>query len=156
LKTLHTFEIVFLSLPSGPTREILFAARLQRPHFLTAICASFSARQPRYLFTLVSADPQARFQGDKERQVLWGRKPPLPELNDLALFENLDGVLIDAAASAPEIAAWQDRIGREAAETHHISFTEAGLQRRWLLLASPDEYAEKVMSWEAGASHDPR
>ena len=54
----------------------------------------------------------------------------------------------------PEICDWQDRFGRDAAEKHHISFADAELQRRWLLLASPDEYVEKVMSWEAGISDD--
>jgi hypothetical protein len=82
-----------------------------------------------------------------ERQVFWWRKPALPELKDLAAFENVDGVLIDAPVSAREIVAWQDRLGREAAEKHHISFADAHLQRRWLLLASPDEYVEKVMGW---------
>ena len=145
-------EIVFFEPSKRPgASEILPAVQLRRPHFLDGDLRFLFAKPGNraVLFTLVSADPQARFQGDMERQVFWWRKPWLPELNDLAPFEDLDGVLIDAAASAPEIAAWQDRIGREAAERHHISFADAGLQRRWLLLASPDEYAEKVMNWEA-------
>jgi len=144
-------EIVFFEPSERPrTREILPAVQLRRPHFLDGdLRFLFSKPGNRaVLFTLVSADPQAYFQGDMERQVFWWRRPRLPELNDLAPFEDLDGVLIDAAASAPEIAGWQDRIGREAAEKHHISFADADLQRRWLLLASPDEYAEKVMAWE--------
>jgi len=55
--------------------------------------------------------------------------------------------LIDVPASTRKIVAWQDRLGREAAEKHHISFADAHLQRRWLLLANPDEYVEKVMDW---------
>ena len=89
-----------------------------------------------------------------ERQVFWWHKPALPELKDLAEFEDLDGILIDAPASVQEIIEWQDRFGRDAAEKHHISFADADLQRRWLLLASPDEYVENVMSWEAGISDD--
>ena len=61
---------------------------------------------------------------------------------------DMDGVLIDAPASAAKIRAWQDRLGRDAAEKHHISFADARLQQRWLVLASPDEYVENVMRWE--------
>jgi hypothetical protein len=148
-------EMVFFE-PSGRprTKELLAAACLRRPHFLDGDLR-FLFPQPgnrAVLFTLVSADPRSRFQGEMERQVYWWRKPRLPELNDLAPFENLDGVLVDAVASAAEISAWQDRIGRVAAETHHISFADADLQRRWLLLASPDDYVEKVMHWEAGST----
>jgi hypothetical protein len=151
-------EIVFFEPPERPrTREILSAAQLRRPHFLDGdLRFLFSKPGNRVvLFTLVCADPQAQFQEDMERQVFWWRQPRLPELNDLARFEHLDGVLIDASAPAKEIAAWQDRVGREAAERHHISFVDAELQRRWLMLASPDEYVEKVMNWEAGTSDDP-
>jgi hypothetical protein len=150
-------EIVFFEPPERPpTSAILTAVQLRRPHFLDGdLRFLFSKAGNRaVLFTLVSADAQARFQGDMERQVFWWRNPWLPELKDLAPFEGLDGVLIDAAASAAEIAAWQDRIGREAAETHHISFADAELQKRFLLLAVPDEYAEQVMNWEAGTSDD--
>ncbi len=143
-------EIVFFE-PSEPprTRELLAAVRLRRPHFLDGDLRFLFATPGNraVLFTLVSADPAARFQGDMERQAFWWRRPALPELKDLAGFEELDGILIDSPVSAREIAAWQDRLGREAAEKHHISFADAHLQRRWLLLASPDEYVEQVMSW---------
>jgi MoaA/NifB/PqqE/SkfB family radical SAM enzyme len=139
------------------TCELLAAAHLKRPHFLDGDLRFLFAKPGNraVLFTLVSADPTLRFQGDMERQVFWWRKPALPELKDLAEFENLDGVLIDAPASVREIAEWQDRLGRKAAEKHHISFADAHLQRRWLLLANPEEYVENVMSWEAGTSDDP-
>jgi len=143
-------EIVFFE-PSEPprTRELLAAVRLRRPHFLDGDLRFLFAKPGNraVLFTLVSADPAARFQGDMERQAFWWRRPALPELKDLAGFEELDGILIDSPVSAREIAAWQDRLGREAAEKHHISFADAHLQRRWLLLASPGEYVEKVMDW---------
>jgi radical SAM superfamily enzyme YgiQ (UPF0313 family) len=144
-------EIVFFE-PSEPprTQGLLAAACLRRPHFLDGdqrFLFSTAGNRAVY-FTLVSADPRARFQGDMERQVFWWRKPRLPELDELAAFDDLDGVLVDVPAPAPEIKRWQDRIGRQAAEKHHISFADADLQRRWLLLASPDEYVEKVMRWE--------
>lgn len=143
-------EIVFFEPPEPPrTRELIAAVRLRRPHFLDGDLRFLFAKPGNraVLFTLVSADPAARFQGDMERQVFWWRRPALPELNDLAGFEELDGILIDSPVSAREIVEWQDRLGREAAEKHHISFADAHLQRRWLLLASPDEYVEKVMDW---------
>jgi hypothetical protein len=143
-------EIVFFEPPEPPRpRELLATVHLQRPHFLDGDLRFLFAKPGNraVLFTLVSADPAVRFQSDMERQVFWWRKAALPELKDLAGFEDLDGVLIDAPASAREIVEWQDRLGREAAEKHHISFADAHLQRRWLLLASPDEYVEKVMGW---------
>ena len=152
-------EIVFFEPPEPPgVRELLAAVHLRRPHFLDGDLRFLFAKPGNraVLFTLVSADPAARFQGDMERQVFWWRKPALPELKDLAAFEDVDGVLIDAPVPAREIVAWQDRLGREAAEKHHISFADAHLQRRWLLLASPDEYVENVMSWEDGIPDDPR
>jgi hypothetical protein len=151
-------EVVFFE-PSEPFRtiELLAAVHLQRPHFLDGDLRFLFAKPGNraVLFTLVSADPTVRFQGDMERQVFWWRKPGLPEPRDLSAFEGLDGVLIDAPASAREIAEWQDRLGREAAEKHHISFADAHLQRRWLLRADPDGYVENVMSWEPGIIDDP-
>jgi hypothetical protein len=150
-------EIVFFEPPERPRPQALLAAAcLRRPHFLDGdLRFLFSKAGNRaVLFTLVSAVPQARFQGDMERQVFWWRRPRLPQLNELAAFEHLDGVLVDTAASAAEIVRWQDRIGRQAAEKHHISFTDADLQRRWLLLACPDEYVEKVMNCEAGTFNE--
>ena len=150
-------EVVLFE-PSEPprTRELLSAAHLQRPHFLDGDLRFLFATPGNraVLFTLVSTDRAARFQGEMERQVFWWHTPALPELKDLAEFEDLDGILIDAPASVQEIIEWQDRFGRDAAEKHHISFADAHLQRRWLLLASPDEYVENVMSWEAGISDD--
>jgi radical SAM superfamily enzyme YgiQ (UPF0313 family) len=147
------FEVVFFEPREVPrTRTLLTAVRLQRPHFLDGDLRFQFARpgDRAVLFTLVSVDPHPRFQGDMERQVFWWRRPALPGLKDLEEFEGLDGILIDAPAAARQIVAWQDRFGREAAEKHHISFADAHLQRRWLLLSNPDEYVEKVMNWSAG------
>jgi radical SAM superfamily enzyme YgiQ (UPF0313 family) len=146
-------EIVFFEPAARPrTRELLAAVRLRRPHYLDGDLRFLFARPGNRaaLFTLVSAEPAGRFQGDMERQVFWWRQPTLPELKDLLEFEDLDGILIDAPVSAAEILAWQDRLGRAAAERHHISFADAHLQRRWLLLARSDEYVERVLNWEAG------
>ncbi len=146
-------EVVFFE-PSEPprTRALLAAVHLQRPHFLDGDLRFLFAKpgSRAVLFTLVSVDRQPRFQGDMERQVFWWRQPTPPELEDLAQFEDLDGILIDVPASAAETLEWQNRLGREAAQKHHISFADAHLQRRWLLLSSPDEYVEKVMHWRAG------
>jgi hypothetical protein len=145
-------EIVFFEPAARPrTAELLAAVRLQRPHYLDNDLRFLFPRPGNRaaLFTLVAAEPAHRFQGDMERQVFWWRLPTLPEMNDLRGFEELDGILIDAPVPPAQILAWQDRLGRQAAERHHISFADARLQRRWLVLANPDEYAERVMSWEA-------
>jgi hypothetical protein len=145
-------EIVFFEPAARPrTRELLTAIRLQRPHYLDGDLRFLFPRPGNRaaLFTLVSAEPAHRFQGNMERQVFWWRLPTLPGMNDLRRFEELDGILIDAPVPPAPILAWQHRLGRQAAESHHISFADARLQRHWLVLANPDEYAESVMSWEA-------
>jgi len=76
-----------------------------------------------------------------------------PDLEALGRFEHLDGVLIDTPASAAAIRGWQDRSAKDAAERYHLSFADAALQRRWLLLASPDEYVEKIMTWTRDDGH---
>jgi radical SAM superfamily enzyme YgiQ (UPF0313 family) len=145
-------EIVFFE-PSAPPRprELLAAVRLQRPHYLDGDLRFLFSRPGNraILFTLVSAEPTGRFQGDMERQVFWWRRPTLPEMDDLRRFEELDGILIDAPVPPAQILAWQNRLGRQAAAGHHISFADARLQRQWLVRAYPGEYVASVMSWDA-------
>jgi hypothetical protein len=148
-------EIVFFEPAEAPrTREVLAALKLRRPHFLDGDLR-FQFPKPgnrAAVFTLVSQNPEIRFQGEMERQVYWWRKPELPDLNALGRFEHLDGVLIDTPASAAGVRRWQDRAAPHAAERFHISFADAALQRRWLLLSSPDEYVQSVMGWKASES----
>jgi radical SAM superfamily enzyme YgiQ (UPF0313 family) len=146
-------EIVFFEPAELPrTREVLAALKLRRPHFLDGDLRFLFPKPGNraVVFTLVSENPEIRFQGEMERQVYWWRKPELPDLEALGRFEHLDGVLIDTPASAAAIRGWQDRSAKDAAERFHISFADAGLQRRWLLLVSPDEYVEKIMIWNKG------
>jgi len=146
-------EIVFFEPAELPrTREILAALNLSRPHFLDGDLRFLFPKPGNRaaLFTLVSENPEIRFQGEMERQVRWWRKPELPDLDALGRFEHLDGVLIDTPVSEAAVRRWQDRSAKDAAERFHISFADAALQRRWLLLASPDEYVEKIMTWTKG------
>jgi radical SAM superfamily enzyme YgiQ (UPF0313 family) len=143
-------EIVFFEPAALPRAgELLAAVHLQRPHFLDGDLRFLFAKPGNraVLFTLVSADPRVRFQGDMQRQAFWWRNPALPEPEDLGRFETLDGILIDAPVSAREILRWQEGPGREVSEKHNISFADAHLQRRWLSIASPDEYADEVLGW---------
>jgi hypothetical protein len=146
-------EIVFFEPAELPrTREVLAALKLRRPHFLDGDLR-FQFPKPgnrAVVFTLVSENPEIRFQGEMERQVYWWRKPEIPDLEALGRFEHLDGVLIDTPASAAAIRGWQDRSAKDAAERCHLSFADAALQRRWLLLVIPDEYVEKIMIWTKG------
>jgi len=146
-------EVVFFEPVEMPrTHELLAALNLSRPHFLDGDLR-FQFPKPGnrvVLFTLVSENRGIRFQGEMERQVYWWRKPALPLPKDLVEFESMDGILIDAPAAAPEIIAWQDRFGREVAEKHNVSFADADLQRRWLRIASPDEYVRMAMHGKAG------
>jgi hypothetical protein len=146
------FEVVFFDPTEPPrVRELLAAVRLRRPHFLDGdLRYLFAAPGNRaVLFTLVTAEPRVRFQGDMERQVFWWRRLRLPRLGELTAFAGLDGVLIDSPVSAAAVRRWQDRNGPQAAEAFHISFAEVALQKRWLLLTAPDEYAAQAMGYLA-------
>jgi radical SAM superfamily enzyme YgiQ (UPF0313 family) len=147
------FEVVFFDPPDIPrTAALLEALHLRRPHFLDGDLR-FLFPQPgnrAVLFTLVSEDRRPRFRQQMQRQVFWWRGPSLPALSDLSGLFDLDGVLIDSPVPARAVRAWQDEHGPAAAEEYNISFAEVGLQARWLLRTSPDDYVEGVLNgWMA-------
>jgi hypothetical protein len=143
-------EVVFFDPAALPRRsELLAAVRLVRPHYLDGDMRYLFPRpgDRAVLLTVVAEDPSGRFQGEMERQVYWWRRPELPRPRELARFRHLDGVLIDTAAPAAAVADWQDRAARKSAERYHIAFGDAVLQRRWVLLTRPDEYAGPALQW---------
>jgi hypothetical protein len=148
-------EVVFFE-PAEPPRTaaLLEAARIRRPHYLDGdlrfLCARPGNRA--VLFTLVSAHPAPRFQGDMERQVFWWKSPALPQPEELEAFAGLDGVLIDSAASSAAVADWQARFGARAAEQFHLSFAGVAAQRHWLAATQPEEYGA---FFGAGANRRP-
>lgn len=152
-------EVVFFE-PRGipPTGELLSALNLRRPHFLDGdLRFQFPAPGNRAAwFTLVSEDPEPRYRGETERQVLWWRRPALPEPEELRAAEELDGVLIDSRLPAPEIESYQDRMAGRAEELPEIAFGDVFLQRRWLLLTHPGEYAAQAPAWECGEQAEGR
>ncbi|MDX1707126.1 MAG: B12-binding domain-containing radical SAM protein [Desulfobacterales bacterium] len=144
------FEMIFIE-PSRMPRSlsILSAAKLQRPHFLDQdLRYLFPAAGNRaVLFTLVSQDAKIRFNRDMERQVFWWQQKRLPEMTDLSRLSAFDGVLVDVASEDVEIKAWQDRFAEQAEDLPFISFADVRLQRRWLMLTMPDDYAPKALTW---------
>ena len=153
LSTLNPFtplEIIFLDPQETPdTASLLSAVKLQRPHFLDQDQRYlFPAEGNRaVLFSFVTQDRTHRFSGDMERQIFWWKKNRFPEIEDLAELSALDGVLIDAARSDDEIEVWQDRFAGHAEDIPFISFVDVLLQKRWLLLTSPDDYVGKALNW---------
>lgn len=144
------FELIFLEparVPHSPS--ILSAAKLQRPHFLDQdLRYLFSADGNRaVLFTLISQDAEPRFNGDMERQVFWWKKNRYPELAELLKLADLDGILIDVAGDVGETEAWQDSFVANAENLPFISFADVLLQKRWLMLTMPDDYAAKALNW---------
>jgi hypothetical protein len=144
------FEIVFLEPRQLPhTPSILFAAKLQRPHFLDQDLRYLFPREGNraVLFTLVSRDTRRRFNRDMQRQVFWWKKNRLPQIKDLAELSGLDGIMIDTAGSDIELSKWQDRFAGRAEDIPFISFADVLLQRRWLMLTMPDDYVRQALNW---------
>ncbi len=143
-------EIVFFE-PEGipPTRELLASLHLRRPHYLDGdLRFQFPSPGNRAVwFTLVSADPAPRYQGETERQVLWWRGPGLPAERDLLAAEDLDGVLVDPELPAERLERFQDRLAGRADDLPELGFADALLQRRWLLRTHAGEYAEPALAW---------
>jgi len=144
------FEIVFLEPGQLPdTASLLSATKLQRPHFLDLDLRYLLPREGNraVLFTLVSRDAKARFNRDMQRQVLWWEKNRFPEMADLSQLSDLDGILIDVAASNAETEAWQERFAGHVENMPSISFADVLLQRRWLMLTMPDDYVRQALNW---------
>jgi len=143
-------ELIFLE-PDGipDTASLLPAARLQRPHFLDQDLRYLFPKEGNraVLFTLVSERVIRGFKSDMERQVFWWKGPQFPEMNDLKVLSELDGILIDVSGSNPAVERWQDRFGAHAADIPFISFADVRMQKRWLLLTMPDDYVRGVLNW---------
>lgn len=136
-------ELVFLAPENPPdTSALLAAVKIRRPHFMDHdqrfLFATPGNRA--VLFTLVSQDRKPRFNKDMQRQVYWWRHAKLPDLADLKLLSELDGILFDPAAAIDSIKLWQDRFSKYAAEYLFISFADVALQKRWMALTVSDDY----------------
>jgi radical SAM superfamily enzyme YgiQ (UPF0313 family) len=144
------FEMVFLEPKQLPDIAVLLsAAKLRRPHYLDQDLRFLFAREGNraILFTLVCREATRRFRGDMQRQVFWWRENRLPQIKDLLELSELDGVLIDTAASDTELSQWQDRFAGRAEDIPAISFADVWLQRRWLMLTMPDDYVGQALNW---------
>ncbi len=75
-----------------------------------------------------------------QRQVYWWRHAKLPDLEDLKLLSDLDGILLDPAVPIQSIKNWQVRFAESAAEHLFISFADVTLQKRWTALTVSDNY----------------
>ena len=143
-------EIVFLEPDKVPhSHSILPAVELHRPHFLDQdLRYLFPAAGNRaVLFTLVSQDARPIFQGDMERQVFWWKKNRFPEMTDISALSDMDGILIDVEGANEGVEDWQDRFAGLSEQIPFISFADVHVQRRWLMLTMPDDYAAKALNW---------
>ena len=143
------FEVIFVEPAFHPnTADLLTAVKLRRPHYLDNENRFWFASPGNraVLFTLVSTDPRARFDGQMERQVYHWRQTHLPQREDLDGYFNLDGVLIDCAVSENDLIGWQDRFATLADELPAISFSQISHQQRWLTLTASDEYVAKMLA----------
>ena len=143
-------EIVFFEPPETPDVEALLSAvELRRPHFLDQdLRFLFPGEGNRaVLFSFVTRDAAHRFSGDMQRQIFWWKQDRFPTMEDFAELSALDGILIDVVCPEAEIEMWQDRIAGQAQDIPFISFADVMLQKRWLLLTTPDDYVSMTLNW---------
>jgi hypothetical protein len=136
-------ELVFMAPDNPPdTSALLGSVKIRRPHFLDhdqrLLFATPGNRT--VMFTLVSNDRKPRFNKDMQRQVYWWRDAKLPDLEDLKMLSELDGILLDPTVAIQSIKNWQDRLAGSAAEHLFISFADVALQKRWTALTVSDDY----------------
>ena len=144
------YSRVFLEPGRVPhSHSFLSAIELQRPHFLDQdLRLLFPADGNRaVLFTLVCQDDRPIFQGDMERQVFWWKKNRFPEMTDISAMSDMDGILIDIDGAHEKAENWQDRFAGFSEDIPFISFADVHMQRRWLMLTMPDDYAAKALNW---------
>jgi hypothetical protein len=137
------FEVVFIEPARWPSSsQLLSHVKLSRPHYLDLDLRYLFPRPGNraVLFTVVTGHRRRQFKGEMERRVYWWRHRRLPTRKDLHAHSEFDGVLIDAAAEADVLTAWQDRFAGEAGEFLHIGFADIALQRRWFDLTAADAY----------------
>ncbi len=153
-----TLEVISIGPKRLPnTKRLLDAVRLDRPHFLD-LEQRFQFPKPgnrAVLFTLVSPQRSVCFSGDMQRQVYWWKGPQLPEISDLRLLTELDGILVDSARPAEDLIAWQDRLRPYADDFLRIGFADVALQRRWLMLTESGEYFRQAFDFDLRASACP-
>ena len=149
-----TLEIIFLAPKRLPqTKRLLDAIRLERPHFLDLEQRYlFSAPGNRaVLFTLVTRNRRAMFNGEMQRQVYWWDHPELPTIFDLRQLSELDGILVDSVRPAADLSAWQDHYKVYANKFLHIGFGDVGLQKRWLMLTEASTTFREAFEFDVTA-----
>jgi hypothetical protein len=138
------FEMVFME-PSGIPDIDAFeeAIQLRRPLYLDLDLPALGSRS--VLYTLVSSDPEHRFNGLMKRQVFWWRSERPPTLEELETFLYLEGVLMDNGFSREAWAVWQDETAPHADDLPALAFADPLLHRRWLRLTGLSEYWDQLI-----------
>ncbi|MFO7559592.1 MAG: B12-binding domain-containing radical SAM protein [Desulfobacterales bacterium] len=137
------FEIIFMEPRAIPnTENLLSAIQIHRPHYLdNDLHFLYGSRGNRtVLFTVVSQQNRLFFYGEMKRQIFWWKSGKMPEREDMEALSDFNGILIDSPGSNDEIIKWQDRLAGQVDDILLISFTDTGLQKRWIELTAFDEY----------------
>jgi len=141
-------EIVFMEPHKIPnTEDLLSVIQIHRPHYLdNDLRFLYGSRGNRsVLFTVVSQQDRLFFYGEMKRQVFWWKNIKMPEREDLDTLSDFNGILIDSPGSYDEIINWQDRLAGHADDILFVSFSDIGLQKRWIKLTAFDEYYTNVL-----------
>jgi hypothetical protein len=137
---LTPLEIVWIEPNSMPNPDRIEAALgLQRPQYLDLDLPAYANRA--VIMTWVSTDPVRRFGGALRRQVFHWKKERLPEIAELEALLCLDGVLLDNVLPIEVWDLWQKSMRDVEHQIPRLTFADGELQRRWLMLTQPQEYA---------------
>ena len=141
-------EIVFVEPHTIPnTEDLLSVIQIHRPHYLdNDLRFLYGSRGNRsVLFTLVSQQNRLIFYGEMKRQIFWWKSIKMPEMENLEALSDFNGILIDSPGSNDKIVKWQDRLAGHADDILLVSFTDTGLQKRWIELTAFDEYYTNLL-----------
>ncbi len=95
-----------------------------------------------FVITLILQSLRRDVQGYLIRQVYWWRQRRLPSVKEWRSLDQWDGILIDGDLDPQMVLKWQERNKSHSQDMPELSFSDLGLQRRWMVLCHPQDYYE--------------
>lgn len=141
-------EIVFISPDYVPdTNDLLEACNLKRPNFLDNDLRFLypDSGNRAFILTIVSSCMSGSYEFDMSRHVYLWNNERLPVLDDFERLSDYDGILIDSDIPRDAVEKWQERFFETAMDIPEVTFSDIGLQKRWLLMTKSKNYSAYVL-----------